>query len=146
MRVASEDELTRLMHDLPQKRDHPLEVGSVGLQADLFEKAMGTLAPRGDVLREAFGLPTESGGPRHDSFIYFSRAGAHRCRRLGTYADTTRPNQLAHEVTDNSVDEAIAGYCESTSVTLQRTTLYVWPTTGATCPWISLFRQFWDGF
>ena len=28
-------------------------------------------------------------------------------RRPGMYTDTTRPNHLAHEVIDNSVDEAI---------------------------------------
>lgn len=31
-------------------------------------------------------------------------------RRPGMYTDTTRPNHLAHEVIDNSVDEAIAGF------------------------------------
>ncbi len=31
-------------------------------------------------------------------------------RRPGMYTDTTRPNHLAQEVIDNSVDEAIAGY------------------------------------
>ena len=30
-------------------------------------------------------------------------------RRPGMYTDTTRPNHLAHEVIDNSVDEAVAG-------------------------------------
>ncbi|HEX4025358.1 MAG TPA: DNA topoisomerase IV subunit B [Steroidobacteraceae bacterium] len=39
-------------------------------------------------------------------------------RRPGMYADTTRPNHLAHEVIDNSVDEALAGHCKSISVTL----------------------------
>jgi topoisomerase IV subunit B len=39
-------------------------------------------------------------------------------RRPGMYTDTTRPNHLAHEVIDNSVDEAIAGYCKSIRVTL----------------------------
>src|SRR6202521_4903239 len=34
-------------------------------------------------------------------------------RRPGMYTDTTRPNHLAHEVIDNSVDEAIAGYCKN---------------------------------
>ena len=29
-------------------------------------------------------------------------------RRPGMYTDTTRPNHLAHEVVDNSVDEALA--------------------------------------
>ncbi len=41
-------------------------------------------------------------------------------RRPGMYADTTRPNHLAHEVIDNSVDEAIAGYCKSIDVTLYK--------------------------
>jgi topoisomerase-4 subunit B len=36
------------------------------------------------------------------------------------YTDTTRPNHLAHEVIDNSVDEAIVGYCKSIRVTLYR--------------------------
>ena len=33
-------------------------------------------------------------------------------RRPGMYTDTTRPNHLAHEVVDNSVDEALAGHCQ----------------------------------
>src|SRR5580704_19073 len=41
-------------------------------------------------------------------------------RRPGMYTDTTRPNHLAHEVIDNSVDEAIAGYCKNISVTLYK--------------------------
>ncbi len=32
-------------------------------------------------------------------------------RRPGMYTDTSRPNHLAHEVIDNSVDEALAGHC-----------------------------------
>ncbi|HLU05975.1 MAG TPA: DNA topoisomerase IV subunit B [Woeseiaceae bacterium] len=39
-------------------------------------------------------------------------------RRPGMYTDTTRPNHLAHEVVDNSVDEALAGYCKKIEVTL----------------------------
>jgi topoisomerase-4 subunit B len=39
-------------------------------------------------------------------------------RRPGMYTDTTRPNHLAHEVIDNSVDEALAGYCDAIEVTL----------------------------
>src|ERR1700690_3921067 len=39
-------------------------------------------------------------------------------RRPGMYTDTTRPNHLAHEVIDNSVDEAIGGYCKKIDVTV----------------------------
>src|SRR6202047_2853765 len=39
-------------------------------------------------------------------------------RRPGMFTHTQRPNHLAHEVIDNSVDEAIAGYCEQIDVTL----------------------------
>ena len=41
-------------------------------------------------------------------------------RRPGMYTDTTRPNHLAHEVVDNSVDEALAGYCKKIDVTLYK--------------------------
>jgi topoisomerase-4 subunit B len=34
------------------------------------------------------------------------------------YTDTTRPNHLAQEVVDNSVDEALAGHCRRIEVTL----------------------------
>jgi len=39
-------------------------------------------------------------------------------RRPGMYTDTSRPNHLAHEVIDNSVDEAISGYCKQIDVKL----------------------------
>jgi topoisomerase-4 subunit B len=38
-------------------------------------------------------------------------------RRPGMYTDTSRPNHLAQEVIDNSVDEAIAGFAKKISVT-----------------------------
>ena len=41
-------------------------------------------------------------------------------RRPGMYADTSRPNHLAHEVIDNSVDEALVGYAKSIDVTLYK--------------------------
>ena len=41
-------------------------------------------------------------------------------RRPGMYTDTSRPNHLAHEVIDNSVDEAIAGHCKRIEVTLHK--------------------------
>jgi topoisomerase-4 subunit B len=39
-------------------------------------------------------------------------------KRPGMYTDTTRPNHLAQEVIDNSVDEAVAGYASRIEVTL----------------------------
>ena len=39
-------------------------------------------------------------------------------RRPGMYTDTSRPNHLAQEVIDNSVDEALAGHCQSITVVL----------------------------
>lgn len=39
-------------------------------------------------------------------------------KRPGMYTDTTRPNHLAQEVIDNSVDEAIAGHASTLTVTL----------------------------
>ena len=39
-------------------------------------------------------------------------------KRPGMYTDTTRPNHLAQEVIDNSVDEAIAGHARQIAVTL----------------------------
>ncbi len=39
-------------------------------------------------------------------------------KRPGMYTDTTRPNHLAQEVIDNSVDEALAGHASQIDVTL----------------------------
>ncbi len=39
-------------------------------------------------------------------------------RRPGMYTDTTRPNHLAQEVIDNSVDEVLAGFASNIIVTL----------------------------
>jgi len=39
-------------------------------------------------------------------------------KRPGMYTLTERPNHLAQEVIDNSVDEALAGHCDKISVTL----------------------------
>ena len=41
-------------------------------------------------------------------------------KRPGMYTDTSRPNHLAQEVIDNSVDEAIAGYAKKIHVTLYK--------------------------
>ena len=39
-------------------------------------------------------------------------------KRPGMYTDTTRPNHLAQEVIDNSVDEALAGHATAVTVIL----------------------------
>ena len=39
-------------------------------------------------------------------------------KRPGMYTDTTRPNHLAQEVIDNSVDEALAGHARNLQVIL----------------------------
>jgi topoisomerase-4 subunit B len=41
-------------------------------------------------------------------------------KRPGMYTSTERPNHLIQEVVDNSVDEAIAGYCKKIEVTLYK--------------------------
>ena len=41
-------------------------------------------------------------------------------KRPGMYTDTTRPNHLAQEVIDNSVDEALAGHAKKIEVTLYK--------------------------
>jgi topoisomerase-4 subunit B len=41
-------------------------------------------------------------------------------KRPGMYTDTTRPNHLAQEVIDNSVDEAMAGHASRIEVTLYK--------------------------
>lgn len=40
-------------------------------------------------------------------------------KRPGMYTDTTRPNHLAQEVIDNSVDEAMAGHARTIAVTVR---------------------------
>ncbi|GAA5525147.1 DNA topoisomerase 4 subunit B [Microbulbifer aestuariivivens] len=41
-------------------------------------------------------------------------------KRPGMYTDTTRPNHLAQEVIDNSVDEALAGHAKKVEVVLHK--------------------------
>ena len=41
-------------------------------------------------------------------------------RRPGMFTHTSRPNHLAHEVIDNSVDEALSGHCKEIDVTLYK--------------------------
>jgi len=41
-------------------------------------------------------------------------------KRPGMYTDTSRPNHLAQEVIDNSVDEALGGYAKRLDVVLHK--------------------------
>ena len=41
-------------------------------------------------------------------------------KRPGMYTDTTRPNHLVQEVIDNSVDEALAGFASTLTLTLNK--------------------------
>ena len=41
-------------------------------------------------------------------------------KRPGMYTDTSRPNHLAQEVIDNSVDEALGGHCDRIDVVLHK--------------------------
>ncbi|HNN86835.1 MAG TPA: ATP-binding protein, partial [Pseudomonadales bacterium] len=41
-------------------------------------------------------------------------------KRPGMYTDTTRPNHLAQEIIDNSVDEALAGHAKQIDVILHK--------------------------
>jgi topoisomerase-4 subunit B len=41
-------------------------------------------------------------------------------KRPGMYTDTTRPNHLAQEIIDNSVDEALGGHCDQIDVVLHK--------------------------
>ncbi len=41
-------------------------------------------------------------------------------KRPGMYTDTARPNHLAQEVIDNSVDEALAGHCKNITVLIHK--------------------------
>ena len=41
-------------------------------------------------------------------------------KRPGMYTETTRPNHLAQEVIDNSVDEALAGFAQQIDVIMHK--------------------------
>ena len=62
-------------------------------------------------------------------------------RRPGMYTDTSRPNHLAHEVIDNSVDEALSGHCKRSTSRFTRTARSRARTTAAACRWTSIPRR-----
>ena len=57
-------------------------------------------------------------------------------KRPGMYTDTSRPNHLAQEVIDNSVDEALAGHARRVDVTYTKMALYPSVMMDAACQWI----------
>lgn len=62
-------------------------------------------------------------------------------RRPGMYTDTARPNHLAQEVIDNSVDEALAGHAKQVEVTLYKDGSCEVSDDGAACPWTCTRRR-----
>jgi len=62
-------------------------------------------------------------------------------RRPGMYTDTSRPNHLAQEVIDNSVDEAISGHAKSLEVIVHTDGSVEVTTTAAACRWTSTRRK-----
>ena len=62
-------------------------------------------------------------------------------KRPGMYTDTTRPNHLAQEVIDNSVDEAIAGHCKTIDVCLYKDGSLEVRDDGRACPSTSIRRR-----
>ncbi len=59
--------------------------------------------------------------PRYDASAIEVLTGLEPVRkRPGMYTNTDRPNHLAHEVIDNSVDEAIAGHADCVEVRLHQ--------------------------
>ncbi len=61
-------------------------------------------------------------------------------RRPGMYTDTARPNHLAQEVIDNSVDEALAGHARSIEIST-RTAAWRSAMTDAACRWTSTRKR-----
>ena len=67
-------------------------------------------------------------------------------KRPGMYTDTTRPNHLAQEVIDNSVDEALAGHADQIEVSLNKNGSVTCQTTAAACPWICTLNRVSPGW
>ena len=64
-------------------------------------------------------VPTANGDYGADSIKVLKGLDAVR-KRPGMYTDTTRPNHMVQEVIDNSVDEALAGYAKTLTLTLNK--------------------------
>lgn len=59
-------------------------------------------------------------------------------KRPGMYTDTTRPNHLAQEIIDNSVDEALEGFASYIKVTLHKDQSLKWWMMAVVCRPISI--------
>ena len=47
-------------------------------------------------------------------------------KRPGMYTDTSNPNHLIQELIDNSVDEAISGFCSEIKISINKdSTIYI---------------------
>ena len=68
-------------------------------------------------------------------------------KRPGMYTETVRPNHLAQEVIDNSVDEALAGHASQidvvtcTVIATDSDGASVLVIMAAVCPWIFMLKR-----
>ena len=66
-------------------------------------------------------------------------------KRPGMYTETTRPNHLAQEVIDNSVDEALAGHASKIEVVLHQDGSLSVTDDGRGMGAVAKLKEFWVG-